>query len=59
LWWPWRNNIAWKGEKTTNERKQKQALGGKKIMKCLWAWVSSKAQMNIFLKFLAREEKKQ
>jgi len=48
------------GKKTTNEGKQKQALeGGKKIMKCLWAWVSSKALMNIFLKFLAREEKKQ
>jgi hypothetical protein len=27
-------------------------------MKCLWAWVSNKALMNIFLKFLAREGKK-
>jgi hypothetical protein len=49
-----------KGKNTTNEGKQKQALeGGKKIMKCLCAWVFSKALMNIFLKFLAREEKKQ
>jgi hypothetical protein len=60
VWWPCRNNITWKGGKTTNEGKQKQALeGGKKIMNCLWAWVSSKALMSIFLKFLAREEKKQ
>jgi hypothetical protein len=37
-----------KGKDTTNEGKQKQALeGGKKTMKCLCAWVSSKALMNI------------
>jgi hypothetical protein len=49
-----------KGEKTSDEGKQKQALeGGKKIMKCSCVWVSSKALMNIFLKLLVREEEKQ